>query len=655
MPNISLTDYSSAAAPDYSSAAVQAARQQQMAQALQAQSQEPIQVSTYDGFQAPISPLSGLAKMLQAYEGAKMERDAQKKIEDASVSDNAALMKLLGGGTEDVAATPGPAASPPMAAPPAGPSNPAYTGPMPNNADLVSALKGGLGGPVGQPIVPPETPPMAGPSQMAMASALGGKPVAAPTAPAQPIGGMVPNPAATPPVAPVAAPVAPQQSDVMTRLAADKALAAKLTAGLVSPALSPTSKAVVASQLKTVTDRISDTQKMFDKSQIDSVTKESDRVAGVGRAVNAVDGLNVPDNVKDTMRNLAQNFGENGIKPYMDILAKNQLGPHEKYMTPDEMAQHGVPPGSVAQYDDQSGKTTILINGHTEAVADQNVALRRQEVGNEARNTAQNNVSAPVPIEYTGATGEPVQAMASWDKAHGYYVDASTNQPILHPQGLQLLPTGAGAGRSAARLQGNLVALGSGVKDLGNLASISSSGGMGITPNLKTTPLNMLFRKVTPQEIQDMQATISGLKVSLATVATAGGSPSVPAMESMSGLELNSGDTGITKMRKLAIIRQNLETGIDAAIASSYTSTDQKALLKAQKSQVAAAVPWTVSQVQQLENSKNPHASLQDYGVKATGGTSYPSNLPPGTQFSKLRQQYRDPSGKMYDINGKPL
>jgi hypothetical protein len=370
MPNISLTDYSSAAA--------QAARQQQMAQALQEQAQAPIQVSTYEGFQAPISPLSGIAKMLQAYTGAKMERDAQKKLEEARTSDSAALMKLLGvGSTEGATVAPAPAAAPAMATSPAGPSNPAYTGPMPNNADLVSALKGGLSGPVGQPVVPPETPPAAGPSQMAMASALAGKPAQAPV---QPSGGMVPDPAALPPVAPVAAPVASKQSDVMTRLAADKALAEKLTLGLASPALSPTSKAVVASQLKTVTDRISDTQKMFDKSELDSTTKEADRVAEVGRAVKAVDGLSVPDNVKDTMRNLAQNFGESGIKPYMDLLAKNQLGPHEKYMTPEEMAQHGVPLGSVAQYDDQTGKLTILINGHTVANEDRNLALRGREV-----------------------------------------------------------------------------------------------------------------------------------------------------------------------------------------------------------------------------------------------------------------------------------
>tara|TARA_R110002126_G_scaffold63039_1_gene161884 strand:- start:258 stop:1697 length:1440 start_codon:yes stop_codon:yes gene_type:complete len=41
-------------------------------------------------------------------------------------------------------------------------------------------------------------------------------------------------------------------------------------------------------------------------------------------------------------------------------------------------------------------------------------------------------------------------------------------------------------------------------------------------------------------------------------------------------------------------------------------------------------------------------------GAAAPGGTGT-ANLPPGTVYSPSRKQYRDPSGKLYDQNGKPL
>ena len=41
------------------------ARREQMAQILQQQALQPIEVGAYQGIQAPISPLSGIAKILQ--------------------------------------------------------------------------------------------------------------------------------------------------------------------------------------------------------------------------------------------------------------------------------------------------------------------------------------------------------------------------------------------------------------------------------------------------------------------------------------------------------------------------------------------------------------------------------------------------------------
>lgn len=58
-------------------------RRQKLAEALSAQGASPIEVQSYKGIQAPISPLSGIAKVLQAYLGAKQAADAVKGEKEA--------------------------------------------------------------------------------------------------------------------------------------------------------------------------------------------------------------------------------------------------------------------------------------------------------------------------------------------------------------------------------------------------------------------------------------------------------------------------------------------------------------------------------------------------------------------------------------------
>lgn len=63
------------------------ARRQKMAEILQQQSFQPIERTSYAGIEAPISPYAGLAKMLQAYTGAKGQRDVA--AERAALADEA--------------------------------------------------------------------------------------------------------------------------------------------------------------------------------------------------------------------------------------------------------------------------------------------------------------------------------------------------------------------------------------------------------------------------------------------------------------------------------------------------------------------------------------------------------------------------------------
>jgi len=84
-------------------------RRQKMAEILQQQAFEPIQAGSYQGIQAPISPVQGLAKMLQVYltnknqEGLKQE---QKALGEQYKADTSADIQRLIQGLQGKAATP---------------------------------------------------------------------------------------------------------------------------------------------------------------------------------------------------------------------------------------------------------------------------------------------------------------------------------------------------------------------------------------------------------------------------------------------------------------------------------------------------------------------------------------------------------------------
>jgi len=63
---------------DYNTRLAAIQRNEKLAQILQQQAFQPIDIQSYNGIQAPISPLSGLAKVLQAYMGAKGTGDEER-------------------------------------------------------------------------------------------------------------------------------------------------------------------------------------------------------------------------------------------------------------------------------------------------------------------------------------------------------------------------------------------------------------------------------------------------------------------------------------------------------------------------------------------------------------------------------------------------
>jgi hypothetical protein len=92
---------------DYNTRLAAIQRNEKLAQIMQQQAFQPIDIQSYNGIQAPISPLSGLAKVLQAYMGAKGTGDEERiKLNQEAKTEAQSLLS----GLQDRPATQGRAA-----------------------------------------------------------------------------------------------------------------------------------------------------------------------------------------------------------------------------------------------------------------------------------------------------------------------------------------------------------------------------------------------------------------------------------------------------------------------------------------------------------------------------------------------------------------
>ena len=92
---------------DYNTRLAAIQRNEKLAQIMQQQAFQPVEINSYQGIQAPISPLSGLAKVLQAYMGARNTGDEERiKLNQEA---RAEAQQMLSG-LQDRPASPGRAA-----------------------------------------------------------------------------------------------------------------------------------------------------------------------------------------------------------------------------------------------------------------------------------------------------------------------------------------------------------------------------------------------------------------------------------------------------------------------------------------------------------------------------------------------------------------
>jgi hypothetical protein len=71
-------------------------RRERMAMMMQQQAFQPLEINSFQGYQAPISPLSGLAKILQVYAGSKQLEELDESRKDIDYNRQRDIMNLVG-------------------------------------------------------------------------------------------------------------------------------------------------------------------------------------------------------------------------------------------------------------------------------------------------------------------------------------------------------------------------------------------------------------------------------------------------------------------------------------------------------------------------------------------------------------------------------
>lgn len=172
------------------------------------------------------------------------------------------------------------------------------------------------------------------------------------------------------------------------------------------------------------------------------------------------------------------------------------------------------------------------------------------------------------------------------------------------------------------------------IKNITELPVTTSTGWFG-TAQKGTTLLGsvkgVLTQKLNGQDIQDYQTMLAGVSRNLATLETAGLAPGGSLTHSMDALAIGQGDTQMTKLRKLAEMRQIVDTNLAPQLSNPKIPAPQKEMIQGILDKVDKAVPFTHSNITAFEQSTNPRATMLDFakssGVQAQADKAHPADV----------------------------
>lgn len=199
-------------------------------------------------------------------------------------------------------------------------------------------------------------------------------------------------------------------------------------------------------------------------------------------------------------------------------------------------------------------------------------------------------------------------------------------------------------------------------KNIMELPSSSSTGWFGGRVqghSLMAAVKESLANSVTSQEVQSYNVMLSGVARNLSTIETSGLAPNAGFTKSMESVILKEGDSELTKMRKMAEIRQIVEFGLEPALVNPRLPDVQKDQLRGVIEKIKAAVPFTHHDITVLETADGSKTTMNDV-MKARGlggggastapeaAAAIPSWAKPGDQYSPSLGKARATDGTLY-------
>lgn len=174
-------------------------------------------------------------------------------------------------------------------------------------------------------------------------------------------------------------------------------------------------------------------------------------------------------------------------------------------------------------------------------------------------------------------------------------------------------------------------------KNIMDLPIESSSGyfaGRGQSTGLMAAAKETLVNAATSQAVQDYNVMVSGLTRNLSTIESSGLAPPGSFTKSMDSVVLKEGDSELTKMRKMAEVRQIVEMGAEPDLANPKISTDQKAQLQAVVDKIKTAIPFTHADITALQRSNDPKITIADVVNARLRGAPLPMGGPTPDNYS---------------------
>ena len=407
-------------APDYDAQTAAIQQRQKMAELLQQQAVAPFDIQSYKGVQAPIPVAAVLAKMLQSYQAAKMNRDATTDASALRTAQSTDAAKKI---AEALGISQTPAAPPPA---PAGPSPSdiasmppvrAQMPPMPQANPIASALAqqppaqmpqgdisdiaGRMQAPMGPPAQMPQGDisdiagrmgapfaPQQSTNPLAQALSNSGQPPGPASAlpmqaQAPPMLG-APSPGMGGPMPPVMKPQVdlPPPSAQAPQSPLDRANAAYLSAVQMSYSSNPDLRAIAPILAAKAQEQI---KKISDLTDVQT-QKDAARAEDIQSATGLVKGLpGITDDQRAYLSSVASYGGMAALKSSLDKLSEVKFAPQVQTATPDQLK--GYPAGTIGQVD-ATGKLINVYNPSEDQNRTAQLKIAQARLGVEQHNSA---------------------------------------------------------------------------------------------------------------------------------------------------------------------------------------------------------------------------------------------------------------------------